>query len=62
VPAWYDTLSEKERWGVQARFWQSVVARYAASTVVFSYDLMNEPVVPGIRGYLRSVAGGSNHD
>src|SRR5262249_10235752 len=23
VPAWYEKLSEKERWAVQARFWQA---------------------------------------
>ena len=27
VPAWYDKLSEKDRWGVQARFWQAVAGR-----------------------------------
>jgi hypothetical protein len=47
VPAWYDKLSEKERWDVQARFWQAVAARCAKSPAVFCYDLMNEPVVPG---------------
>jgi hypothetical protein len=47
VPAWYDKLSEKERWAVQARFWQAVAGRCAASPAVFCYDLMNEPVVPG---------------
>jgi hypothetical protein len=47
VPAWYDKLAEKERWAVQARFWQAVAARCAASPAVFCYDLMNEPVVPG---------------
>jgi Cellulase (glycosyl hydrolase family 5) len=50
VPAWYDKLSEKERWDVQARFWQAVAGRSAASPVVFCYDLMNEPVVPGGKG------------
>jgi len=50
VPAWYDKLSEKERWAVQARFWQAVAGRCAASPVVFCYDLMNEPVVPGGKG------------
>jgi hypothetical protein len=49
VPAWYDKLSEKERWAVQARFWQAVTGRCAASPAVFCYDLMNEPVVPGGR-------------
>jgi hypothetical protein len=47
VPAWYDKLTEKERWAVQARFWQAVAGRCAASPAVFCYDLMNEPVVPG---------------
>jgi hypothetical protein len=47
VPAWYDRLSEKERWAVQARFWQAVAGRCADSPAVFCYDLMNEPVVPG---------------
>ncbi len=47
VPAWYDKLSEKERWAVQARFWQAVAGRCADSPAVFCYDLMNEPVVPG---------------
>jgi hypothetical protein len=47
VPAWYDKLSEKERWDVQARFWQAVAGRCKDSPAVFCYDLMNEPVVPG---------------
>src|SRR5262245_3473738 len=49
VPAWYDRLSEKGRWAVQARFWRAVAGRCAASPAVFCYDLMNEPVVPGGR-------------
>jgi hypothetical protein len=49
VPAWYDRLSEQERWAVQARFWQALAGRCAASPAVFCYDLMNEPVVPGGR-------------
>jgi hypothetical protein len=47
VPAWYDALSEKDRWEVQARFWEAVAERCARSPAVFCYDLMNEPVVPG---------------
>ncbi len=47
VPAWYDKLSETERWVVQARYWQEVAGRCARSPAVFCYDLMNEPVVPG---------------
>jgi hypothetical protein len=49
VPAWYDVLAEKERWAVQARFWEAIASRCAGSPAVFCYDLMNEPVVPGGR-------------
>jgi hypothetical protein len=49
VPAWYDALAEKERWDVQARFWEAVAGRCARSPALFCYDLMNEPVVPGGR-------------
>jgi hypothetical protein len=49
VPAWYDALAERQRWQVQARFWQAVAGRCAASPAVFCYDLMNEPIVPGGR-------------
>ena len=47
VPPWYDGLSEKDRWNVQARFWEAVAARCTHSPAIFCYDLMNEPVVPG---------------
>ena len=47
VPGWYDNLSEKDRWAVQARFWQAVAGRCKDSPAVFCYDLMNEPVVSG---------------
>jgi hypothetical protein len=47
VPAWYEGLAEQPRWDAQARFWEAVAARCAASPAVFCYDLMNEPVVPG---------------
>jgi hypothetical protein len=47
VPGWYDTLSEKDRWDAQARFWGAVAERCAKNPAVFCYDLMNEPVVPG---------------
>jgi hypothetical protein len=47
VPAWYDALSEADRWAAQARFWQAVAGRCKSSPAIFCYDLMNEPVVPG---------------
>ncbi len=47
VPAWYDTLSEEDRWAAQAVFWEAVAKTCATSPAIFCYDLMNEPVVPG---------------
>ncbi len=47
VPAWYDTLSEQDRWQAQAVFWEAVAQTCSDSPAVFCYDLMNEPVVPG---------------
>jgi hypothetical protein len=46
VPAWYDGLSEAQRWDVQARFWEAVARTCADSPAIFCYDLMNEPVIP----------------
>ena len=47
VPAWYDELSQADRWSAQANFWKAIAKRCAASPAIFCYDLMNEPVVPG---------------
>ncbi len=47
VPKWYDSLSQRERWRVQANFWTAVAEVGAKSPAIFCYDLMNEPVVPG---------------
>lgn len=49
VPAWYDRLGESERWDAQARFWTAVAGKCKGRSVVFCYDLMNEPVAPGGR-------------
>lgn len=49
VPAWYDALDESERWDVQVRFWQAVARTCQDSPAVFCYDLMNEPILPGIK-------------
>jgi hypothetical protein len=46
VPVWYDALSEPQRWAAQAAFWEAVALRCSASSAVFCYDLMNEPLVP----------------
>lgn len=45
IPAWYDALPEAERWKAQATFWGAVAEACAGDSVVFCYDLMNEPVV-----------------
>lgn len=46
---WYDSLSDKDRWAVQACFWEAVAATCANSPAVFCYDLINEPVASGER-------------
>ncbi|HOZ49278.1 MAG TPA: cellulase family glycosylhydrolase [Candidatus Hydrogenedentes bacterium] len=48
VPAWYDALDEAGRWDVQALFWAAVAKTCAASPAIFCYDLMNEPILPGV--------------
>lgn len=47
VPAWYDALTEADRWTAQATFWSAIAKLCESSPAVFCYDLMNEPVVPG---------------
>ncbi|MGA2255880.1 MAG: cellulase family glycosylhydrolase [Thermoguttaceae bacterium] len=47
--AWYDAMSDKDRWATQARFWQTIAATCAKSPAVFCYDLVNEPIVLGER-------------
>lgn len=49
VPAWYDELSEADRWKQQSVFWEAVARQCSNSSAIFCYDLMNEPVVPGGR-------------
>jgi hypothetical protein len=57
VPAWYDGLSERDRWEVQARFWEAVARRCAGSPAIFCYDLMNEPILPGQKKETEWLAG-----
>ncbi len=47
VPAWYDELSESDRWAAQVTFWIAIAKQCESSPAVFCYDVMNEPVVPG---------------
>jgi hypothetical protein len=46
APLWYLNAPEKDRWAMQARFWEAVAGTCAASPAVFCYTLMNEPVSP----------------
>lgn len=46
-PAWYAALPESERWDAQAVFWAAIARTCRASSAVFCYDLMNEPILPG---------------
>lgn len=47
LPAWYDSLTESDRWQVQEKFWNAVAETCKSSPAVFCYDLMNEPILPG---------------
>lgn len=47
--AWYDAMSDKDRWATQARFWELIATTCAKSPAVFCYDLANEPIVLGER-------------
>ena len=47
--AWYDALPDRQRWAAQAVFWEAVAQTCAASPAVFCYDLINEPIVAGLR-------------
>jgi hypothetical protein len=47
IPAWYDALSEQDRWSTQAAFWEAIAAACKNSPAIFCYDLMNEPILPG---------------
>lgn len=61
-PVWYDELSEADRWQAQANFWEAIAQTCAGDSVVFCYDLMNEPVIteakPGEHPWLTGELGG----
>jgi hypothetical protein len=63
VPAWYDAMSQDERWAAQAVFWKALAARGAKSRAVFCYDLMNEPISPSgpTKEWLAGDLGGKHY-
>jgi hypothetical protein len=40
-------MDESDRWEAQSRFWSAVARIGAGDPVIFCYNLMNEPVIPG---------------
>lgn len=45
APAWYDEMSNEERWEVQAYFFRNIAYVGKGSPAVFCYELTNEPAV-----------------
>ena len=61
VPLWYEQLPEHDRWLAQAFFWRTLAKRYANNPVIFCFDLMNEPVVPGKKRHHKGWLGPEFH-
>lgn len=60
APAWYERLSERDRWDVQARFWRAVAGAADRSPAVLAYELTSEPIVgddPATGYYLGEFGG-----
>jgi hypothetical protein len=58
LPPWYDRLSYRERWGIQAHFWRAVGRISAASPSVLCYELTSEPIVGRGSGWYPGEFGG----
>ncbi len=64
-PAWYTNMTDAQRWSAQANFWTAISTALANNPTIFSYDLMNEPVVNSGNNALTSSnwsADGTNVD
>jgi Cellulase (glycosyl hydrolase family 5) len=44
VPDWYNKANEKDRWAMQAEFWEAIAKVCANRSAVLNYNLMNEPL------------------
>jgi hypothetical protein len=56
APAWYERLSERSRWKVQANFWRAVAGALADSPAVLCYELTSEPTISdGPEHYVGSI-------
>jgi len=60
TPLWYDRLPERERWAVQARFWNAIARRWAKSPAVFLHNL-NERTCGAGKGRDRRQCWRSGH-
>ncbi len=47
--SWFNSLTEGERWEIQARFWTAVATAVRGRSAVAFFDLINEPAVPAAR-------------
>lgn len=47
--AWYDAMTEQDRWKTQTFFWDTIARTCTDSPAVFAYDLVNEPAASGNR-------------
>ncbi|RYZ91947.1 MAG: hypothetical protein EOP47_30820 [Sphingobacteriaceae bacterium] len=44
-PAWYTNATDEQRWAMQANFWTAISTALKDNPTVFSFNLMNEPIV-----------------
>jgi Cellulase (glycosyl hydrolase family 5) len=60
VPSWYDDMPYRDRWEVQAFFFEHLAAACAVSPVILAYELMSEPVIelPGDAKWYAGELGG----
>lgn len=47
APIWYKNMTEPQRWAVHVKFWEAIAQTCQGRSVVFCYNLMNEPVIAG---------------
>jgi hypothetical protein len=58
APDWYDRLSERSRWQVQAAFWKAVAHVASGSPAVLCYELTSEPLTSDAPGWYTGEFGG----
>ncbi|RYZ99314.1 MAG: hypothetical protein EOP47_17145, partial [Sphingobacteriaceae bacterium] len=44
-PSWYVNTTDEQRWAMQANFWMAISTALKNNPTVFSFNLMNEPIV-----------------